>query len=464
MKKHTRYATDPKTASVQKPTVAIIAFSDPKLDPRVARQISALSNIYSLHVYAFATHELSSTGVTIHDIRPSAQLNENTGSNNKEITLKFPYTLKYSKNPYANLTYIMMRTAFRMMRAAFRMMRTAFRAFKLLVLVVAQKTQWAQNIFMRRLLQTAEAQHLLKNICKLSPALVIANDLEALAILTEGTRYSGKILFDAHEYAPREFEDILSWRLENKWFRTYLCAKTLPRVDLMTTICDGIAREYEKNFHLHQPAVVITNAPAYQKLKPVPPNGCIKLIHHGGAIPSRKLENMIATMALLPPDRFDLTLMLVYSNEVYMNRLRRLAENLNQKVKRTVVKFVPPVPMPEISRYINQYDLELIMVPPVNFNYEMGLGNKFFEAIQARIGLAIGPLPEMVKYVNRYDIGIVANTFSPASMAAALKKVSSADIIRFKNNTNRAAKDNCAEQNATILRHEVAKLLNTEQT
>jgi hypothetical protein len=429
-------------------SVAIVAFSDPTIDPRVARQIGSLSKAYRLHIFSFAPERLSSAQVKYYDIRPTALRHTENHLQSELQAPRFPYSLKISNWQLANWAYVLIRTVFRILKLQV-----------LLLFFVAQKTRWARNFFMRRLLRKEEVQHLLSSFAKINADLVIANDLDALAVLAEGTKYSGKILFDAHEYAPREFEDILSWRLGKQWFRTYLCEKNIPRANLLTTVCDGIAREYEKQFELQQPALVITNAPAYKNLKPVPSGDYIELIHHGVAIPSRKLENMIATMELLPAERFNLTLMLVYSNEDYMNMLRTLADRINQKAARTAVKFIPPVPMPDICNHINQYDFELIMVPPVNFNYEMGLGNKFFEAIQARIGLAIGPLPEMAKYVRKYDIGIVADTFAPASMAAALAKVSNEDVSRFKVNANRAAKENCAEQNALILQKAVARLL-----
>src|SRR5262249_13349578 len=57
---------------------------------------------------------------------------------------------------------------------------------------------------------------------------VIANDLEALplGLLLAGNR---PVIIDAHEYAPRESEDRIIWRIFKQGFAYHLCAKYLPR-------------------------------------------------------------------------------------------------------------------------------------------------------------------------------------------------------------------------------------------
>src|SRR4051812_37503947 len=65
--------------------------------------------------------------------------------------------------------------------------------------------------------------------------LIIANDVEALPLAFH-LKGKAKILFDAHEYAPRHFENKLSWRIFFQGFNKFFCAKYIPQVDAMTTI------------------------------------------------------------------------------------------------------------------------------------------------------------------------------------------------------------------------------------
>jgi len=77
--------------------------------------------------------------------------------------------------------------------------------------------------------------------------LIIANDIESLPV---GIRIGGskKVILDAHEYSPREYEDDWIWNLFLKGFKTYLCRQYIPRVYGMFTVSNGIAEAYKKNF------------------------------------------------------------------------------------------------------------------------------------------------------------------------------------------------------------------------
>jgi hypothetical protein len=277
--------------------------------------------------------------------------------------------------------------------------------------------------------------------------LIVANDIEALPLAFQ-YKGSAKILFDAHEYAPRHFENKLSWRIFFQGFNKFFCAKYIPQVDGMITIGEGIAREYEKHYRIKP--VIITNAPAYYDIQPkatLPTK--IKLVHQGIANPSRKLELMFEMMEFLD-DRFTLDLMLMKpihrSNIMYLEKLKVLAK------KHSRIQFVPPVATDKIITTLNQYDIGIVLIPPINFNYKNTLPNKFFECIQARVALAIGPIPEMKKITEQYEIGVVSEDFNAKSLALIIQNLTSSQIDQFKNNTCIAAKELNAERNEIIFR------------
>ncbi|MBK8628515.1 MAG: hypothetical protein IPN86_24080 [Saprospiraceae bacterium] len=144
--------------------------------------------------------------------------------------------------------------------------------------------------------------------------LIIANDLETLPLAAKlKAKSNAKLLFDAHEYSPREQEDRIIWNLLFKDFVHNALKKYTSFIDKMFTVCEGISLEYAKNYNL-QP-IVVTNATEYIDTKPIiNHNQNIKLIHHGGSIRSRKIENMIYMMDYLDK-RFTLDLMLVPSQK-----------------------------------------------------------------------------------------------------------------------------------------------------
>ena len=284
--------------------------------------------------------------------------------------------------------------------------------------------------------------------------LIIANDVESLPLAYQ-LKGNAKVLFDAHEYAPRHFEDRLMWRIFFKGFNEFLCRKYIHKVDAMITIGEGIAQEYEKNFHVKP--IILTNATYYYPLEPreTEPHR-IKLVHQGMASPSRKLELMFEMMNHLD-ERFTLDLFLVQpvhrTHIEYLEHIKKLAEKDNR------IRFIPPVPSKELIATLNKYDVGIVLIPPVNFNYRNTLPNKFFECIQARIALAIGPIPEMKKITEEYNIGIVSEDFSGRSLADKLTSLSIDKINQFKNNTTKAAHEMNAEKNETQFNSIVHQLI-----
>ncbi|HVK09885.1 MAG TPA: hypothetical protein VM597_14035, partial [Gemmataceae bacterium] len=187
---------------------------------------------------------------------------------------------------------------------------------------------------------------------------------------------------------------------------------------------------------------VVTNAPPYHaELSPSPVAADrVRLVHHGAAIPARKIENMVSLGPLLDA-RFELTFCLVDGIPDYRRRLEALAAGQPRTA------FVPPVPMPALPGWLNQFDLGVFLLEPTNFNYRHALPNKFFEFVQGRLGIAIGPTPEMARIVGETGAGVVADDFRPKTLAAALNRLTAADIEVFKRAAHDAAPRLSADAN-----------------
>lgn len=282
--------------------------------------------------------------------------------------------------------------------------------------------------------------------------VIIAHDIDTLPAVVRHAR-GARILLDAHDYAPRQFEDRLFFRLFLQRYRTWLCKTYIPRVDRMITVCDGLADAYRKDTGVA--SVVITNARDYIDLEPKlrdPSERKIRLIHHGAAIRSRKLEGMIRAMDYLD-DRFELDLMLVENSPRYVDELRKMAQ------RRPNVRILPPVPMPDIPVFLNRYDVGVFLLEPVNFNYRFALPNKLFEFVQARLGVAVSPSPEMARIVRQHGCGVVAEGFSPKEFAACLRDLGHDRINDFKLRAHEAAGVLSSEKNKARLIEIVGELM-----
>lgn len=296
---------------------------------------------------------------------------------------------------------------------------------------------------------------LLKVLAQQEFDLIIANDIESLPLAFK-LKKKEKILFDAHEYAPRHFEDKLVWRIFFQGFNIHLCKKYLPLVDAMTTVGWGLAAEYEKHFPVKP--IVLTNANYYADLQPRPVGKKIKLIHHGGANPSRRLELMMEMINYLD-DQFTLDLMLItpaIANKAtrgYLDYLKSLITDPQR------VRILPPLKSHEIVDFIHHYDVGVFLIPPINFNYENTLPNKLFDFIQARLAIAIGPTPEMARLIHHHDLGVVSTEFTAESLANSIKNLTAEKILHYKSQSHLAAKELCAEKNEEILNDLVRKLI-----
>jgi hypothetical protein len=282
------------------------------------------------------------------------------------------------------------------------------------------------------------------------PDLVVANDLTGVPLaLSLGA--SAGVLFDAHEYFPGEREDSFTWRLLFGRYTMALCRRYIPRLSGFTTVCESIAELYERDTGV-RPEVVL-NAPEYQPLAPRPasPDGRIRMIHHGGAIRARKLEDTIRAMDFLD-DRFSLDMLLVPGDPAYIRELEAMARGRR-------VRFLPPVPMRELPAFCNGYDLGVFLLPPTNTNYRFALPNKFFEFVQARVAVAIGPSPEMARVVREHGLGVVSDDFSPESFARTLSALAPEGIDRFKKNADAAARALSAESSRRTLLDLTARML-----
>ncbi|MAM04501.1 MAG: hypothetical protein CMD06_00895 [Flavobacteriales bacterium] len=271
--------------------------------------------------------------------------------------------------------------------------------------------------------------------------LVIVHEVRLLPLALSIAKKSPVIL-DAHEYSPKNFDDNFLWRFFIKKYYTFLCEKYIPKVNKIITVSPGIVNAYKKEFK--KETFLITNAcKFYENLQPRKINTSkIKLIHHGIANSSRKLELLIEMMKYLDNKLYELTFMLTNTSmsKMYLEKLKFASRKLN-------IRFIPPVKREDLVDFTNNYDIGIHFIPPSNFNLKYGLGNKFFEFIQSRIAIAIGPDIEMSKYVKKYDLGIISSSWSPKSLADKISETSIDKLNYYKNQTHKYAQTLSSKDN-----------------
>ncbi|PAF47766.1 hypothetical protein BKH46_02705 [Helicobacter sp. 12S02634-8] len=305
--------------------------------------------------------------------------------------------------------------------------RNIFEEIRLYKNVFSQN--WQQLIYTPNRLQIAQilTQH--------SFDLIICCDLVLLPIAL-AYKKGAKILFDAREFYPAQNKSNLRWRLLFARFNDYLCKTYLPLADRIITVSKGLQTMYQTQYGIS--CELFYSLPKYHNITPSHPKADkIKIIYHGGANPSRKIEHCIELAAYLQ-DRFELDLMLVHTDKNYQRFLEKSIAQMRSQGKK--INLLPPVPFEEIIPFTAAYDLGLYMIPPSNANLKHALPNKFFEYIQARLGLIIAPNPEMIPFVQSYQNGYIAKDFDPKTIAKAINALSYEEIISYKQRSHIAAK------------------------
>jgi hypothetical protein len=285
-----------------------------------------------------------------------------------------------------------------------------------------------------------------KALAEMAFDIILVEDLPlvpfCLAIKQDKTR----VIFDAREYYPAEFENSLVFRIFRAPERLHMCKTCLPHLDAFYTVSEGLADLYDKEFGI-RPSVV-RSTPTFVAIKPRPAtNYPIKMVYHGGANFDRRLEDMIDVMLRLD-NRYQLDLYLVESKafERHISKLKRKASGCSR------VRFMPPVPFSEINNMLRSYDVGFVLYNQQTINLRHCLPNKFFEFIQARLAVAIGPSPEMAPIARKYEIGLIADDFSVDAMVDVLLKADLELINKLKINTDRAAHELCWESESRKLR------------
>lgn len=264
--------------------------------------------------------------------------------------------------------------------------------------------------------------------------MVIVNDLHLLPWVVKAVPAltDGPVILDLHEVYSGNGTSLVYKLLiapYDDWLLTFI---TSPVFTKHLTVAEGIADLYRDQYGLARPGVIRNVAP-YEKLEPSPVDpDHIVLVHHGYAAVERGIDIMLDASLLLEP-RFKLVLM-VLGDDRSLAPLRQ-----HPAIAAGRVEFREPVGVTEVARALNGYDLELIFFPPRFSNNIYALPNKFFEAVQGRLGIVIGESPEIVGFVRDHGLGIVVDGWTGADLASALNKLSADDIAAMKQASNHAA-------------------------
>lgn len=203
----------------------------------------------------------------------------------------------------------------------------------------------------------------------------------------------------------------------------------LRRADIAITVNQTIARALEDMASIaHGSVVVFRNIPSLdlQPTRPYPPlkrqldlpGDAITVIYQGGTGPTRLLEPVIESLALLPAN-----LRLVIrgpSLDLFGDGYRAIAERAGV-ADRLILR--DGVPSRDVVAAAKGADIGLWSLPDLSKNFRFALPNKIFEYLAAGLPLAVANYPEAAHIVRTWNCGETFDPYSPTDIAAAIGRM-----------------------------------------
>ncbi len=265
--------------------------------------------------------------------------------------------------------------------------------------------------------------------------VILANDIDSAGLALSLQPVHG-VHLDLHEYCPRMKEELPRWKLFVAPFMRWMVRTFATKADSVSTVAGHIADEYRREFGLAP--TVVTNAAPFSDAVPGPVGSPIRLVHSGAAQQGR-LEVMLDAMELIEGGA-TLDLYLTQNHGPYFESLMARVSAMRN------VTLHAPVPYAGLTKILNAYDVGLYLLPPLNFNFAWALPNKFFDFVQARLGVVIGPSPEMAALVRQEGLGVVSDDFTAASLASAIDALTPEEVAGYKQASDAAARKLSAEE------------------
>lgn len=282
---------------------------------------------------------------------------------------------------------------------------------------------------------------------------VVANDARAVPAAITIAK-GAPVWVDMHEWAPEENSQVLAWKLLVAPWAIHVCKNWLPKADEVTTVGQELANLYQAEYGIA--TQIMRNASRFVDQHPTPvlDEGPIRLVHSGIAAAGRGLEKTIEAINSLG-DAFSLDLYLMPAGDggKMLHKLKELSsQNLN-------ITFHEPVTPNELPAVLNSFDVGVFWIAPATTNARFTLPNKFFDFVQARLALAVGPTVEMANLVREHNLGVISDGFDVPDIVASLRTLTKEKVWAAKQASHQAAKLLSFEHEADTARQIMRELL-----
>lgn len=276
---------------------------------------------------------------------------------------------------------------------------------------------------------------------------VHCNDLNALPVglLIKLFGKDVKIVYDCHEYET-EMDSLVG--VEKKLKKIFERA-SINYVDHVITVSSSIAKEYSSLYGIEEPSVVLNCPPYSEKTKSnhfreslgIRPDQKI-FLYQGGLKSGRGIEVLVESFTGLDSDQNVLVFMGYGALENFVKEVSSCNEN---------IYFHPAVPPSVLLDYTSSADYGVSFIEDSCLSYRYSLPNKIFEYLMSGLPVLTSNLFEMKNLVEAEGVGIVANENTVGGFRKAVLLSLEQDYKVVHENTLKARKKYCWEEQEKIL-------------
>jgi hypothetical protein len=243
---------------------------------------------------------------------------------------------------------------------------------------------------------------------------------------------SNRVGVDFREIYTEQFATDFKFKMFLRPIRKYILENYAQQIEFGYTVSRGLVKFYLDEYQLD--LALVRSVPLYEENHAgASTRESIKIVYLGVAHPLRGLEQSINTIMKSRPDvEFHLYLV---GNEEYVDTIKSLTVNLNR------VFIHPPVEFQEINATLSKYDLGWCYFSPESKNTRNSLPNKFFDYVQAGLGVICGPNLDMLEESKKWDFGFFTQDYSEQELTQLLTRLSYDSIEKAKANARLAKQE-----------------------
>jgi len=266
-----------------------------------------------------------------------------------------------------------------------------------------------------------------KEVLKFKPDVIHAHDLDTLELGCKLKAELGiPLVYDSHEIATDRNHHNQSQKIRAEKKETNL----INKADVIIMVSNGCAQFTAEKYGIALP-IVIMNTPDFDPAKlqirdlrqefNIPSTNFV-LVHQGSLQMNRGIEQTIEATKDVPNVTYVI---------IGYGQHRPFLENyVEQSGLSEKVKFFGPVPADQLIEWAASADIGICTIVGKTKSYLFSMPNKLFEYTMAGLPVIASNYPDLGAFVTENRMGITCDPESPASIADAIRKLTTNPRLR----------------------------------